>query len=61
MDPINLIVKYSFITNKLRYCGPHDSYLNFLNYLINPSEELKDKIIDELKRFEGLYPYLQLN
>ncbi|MBT3720656.1 hypothetical protein HN789_01455 [archaeon] len=60
MDPINLIVKYSFITNKLRYCGPHDSYLNFLNYLINPSEELKDKIIDELKRFEGLYPYLQL-
>ena len=60
MDSINLIVKYSFITNKLRYCGPHDSYLNFLKYLTNPSLELKKKTIDELKRFEGLYPYLQL-
>jgi hypothetical protein len=60
MDPINLIVKYSFITNKLRYCGPHDSYLDFLKYLIYPSSELKKKVIDELKRFEGLYPYLQL-
>ncbi len=60
MDPISLLVKYSFITNKLRYCGPHDSYLDFLKYLNDPSEEMKGKIIEELKRFEGLYPYLEL-
>lgn len=60
MDSLNLIIKYSFITNKLRYCGPHDSYMDFLKYLTNPNSELKQKIIDELKRFEGLYPYLQL-
>jgi hypothetical protein len=60
MEPINLIIKYSFITNKLRYCGPHDSYLDFLRYLKDPSKELKNKIIEEIKRFEGLYPYLKL-
>ena len=60
MDELNLTLKYSFITNKLRYCGPYDSYRDFLDYLLNPSSELKTKIIDELKRFEGLYSYLQL-
>ncbi len=60
MEDIDLTVKYSFITNKLRYCGPHDSYLDFLKYLSEPNSDFKKKIIEELKRFEGLYPYLQL-
>jgi len=60
MDPIELVCKYSFITNKLRYCGPHDSYIKFLDYIKKPSDELAEEINQHLKRFEGLYPYLEL-
>ena len=60
MNAIELVCRYSFITNKLRYCGPHDSYLTFLEYIKKPSKELGKEIITHLKRFEGLYPYLEL-
>ncbi len=60
MDPIELVAKYSFITNKLRYCGPHDSYLRFLDYIKNPSKQLGEEIKSYIKRFEGLQPYLHL-
>ncbi|MEK6917150.1 MAG: DUF6390 family protein [Nanoarchaeota archaeon] len=60
MDSIELVARYSFITNKLRYCGPEESYLKFLEYIKNPNEKLANEIKSYIKRFEGLYPYLQL-
>lgn len=59
-DAIELSARYSFITNKLRYCGPHDSYLDFLKYLKKPSDKNASIIKDRIKRFEGLWPYLEL-
>ncbi|MBT4352701.1 hypothetical protein HOD20_09275 [archaeon] len=60
MDPITFVTKYSFITNKLKYCGPDDSYIKFLEYIKNPNEKLASEIRNYMKRFEGLYPYLDL-
>jgi hypothetical protein len=60
MDPFDIVTRYSFITNKLRYCGPHDSYLEFLEYIKTKDKKLISKIKDQIKKFEGLYPYLEL-
>ena len=60
MDSISQLAKYSFITNKLRYCGPNDCYLKFLEYIKNPTDELAKEIKSYIKRFEGLLPYLEL-
>ena len=60
MDPIDIVTRYSFITNKLRYCGPHDSYLKFLEYIKTKDKKLIPLIKDQISRFEGLYPYLEL-
>lgn len=60
MDAIDVVTKYSFITNKLRYCGPKDSYIKFLEYIHKPTKKLEKEIKEYIKRFEGLYPYLEL-
>jgi len=57
---LTLATKYSFITNKLRYCGPHDAYLRFLDYVKSKDEHLEHEIKNYITRFEGLYPYLLL-
>jgi hypothetical protein len=53
-----LAARYSFITNKLRYCGPHDSYIRFLQYINKKDDGLKKEIRESIERFEGLYPYI---
>jgi hypothetical protein len=60
MDPIDIVTRYSFITNKLRYCGPHDSFLQFLEYIKTKDKKLIPLIKNQITRFEGLYPYLEL-
>ncbi|MFH2020237.1 MAG: DUF6390 family protein [archaeon] len=59
MDNISFLCRYSFITNKLRYCGPEDAYKKFLQYIKEPTKELAEEIKSHIKRFEGLYPYLK--
>lgn len=59
MDGVALAAKYSFITNRLKYCGPNESHVKFLEYIKNPTKELGEEIKSHIVRFEGLYPYLE--
>ncbi|MCM2325975.1 MAG: DUF6390 family protein, partial [Candidatus Woesearchaeota archaeon] len=59
MDGITLAAKYSFITNRLKYCGPDDAYKSFLDFIKDKDEKAAEKIRDHITRFEGLYPYLE--
>lgn len=56
MNGIELCTRFSYITNKLGYCGPLNSYNIFLNYLKNKKNE--DQVKKQLLKFEGLGPYL---
>jgi|TARA_B100001971_G_C18143553_1_gene511735 hypothetical protein len=58
MDGIELCSRYSFITNKLKLCGPEDSYKILLDYIFGKEKD-KEKVKNLLKKFEGLYPYLE--
>jgi len=55
MDGIDLAVRFSYITNKLRFCGPDENPL-FLDYLA--TKKNPEKVREAFKKFEGLYPYL---
>jgi hypothetical protein len=59
MEGIALAARYSFITNRLRYCGPDDAYKSFLRFIKDKDEVSKELIKDHITRFEGLYPYLE--
>jgi hypothetical protein len=59
MDGVALAARYSFITNKLRYCGPEHAHYAFLEYLKEPNKKLKEKIKSHITKFEGLYSYLR--
>ncbi len=56
MDGIELALRFSYIVNKLRYCGPPEASGQFLRYL-DKKDNAKD-IEASLDRFEGLHPYL---
>ncbi|MFH1916214.1 MAG: DUF6390 family protein [Nanoarchaeota archaeon] len=56
MDGLNLAIRFSYITNRLHYCGPKDSQDVFLRYL--EKKDNADNVRSSLKRFEGLWPYL---
>ncbi|MFH1409913.1 MAG: DUF6390 family protein [Nanoarchaeota archaeon] len=56
MNGLELCVRFSYITNTLRFCGPEEAATQFLQYI-----EKKDNagpVEASLKRFEGLLPYL---
>ncbi|MCP3682430.1 MAG: hypothetical protein GY861_07030 [bacterium] len=57
MDGVELASRFSYMPNKLGYCGPLSEKI-FLDYIENKKN--KAKIKESLKRFEGLYPYLQI-
>jgi hydrogenase maturation factor len=57
MDGAELVGHFSFIVNRLRYCGPEKAYSLFLEYMKGNTDA--NNIRDTVKRFEGLYPYLQ--
>ncbi|MBW2999379.1 hypothetical protein KY339_01795 [Candidatus Woesearchaeota archaeon] len=58
MKGLDLCARYSYITNKLGYCGPEKSHKLFYDYVTEKKNE--KEVIAALKRFEGLYPYLEL-
>jgi len=58
MKGIELALRFSYITNRLRFCGPKEAASEFLSYLNN--QDNADTVEDCLKRFEGLYPYLSV-
>lgn len=55
---LELACRFSSITNKLRYCGPKDAYVDFYN-LISGRPYDKEKIRKHFSRYEGLYVYLK--
>ncbi len=56
MKGIELALRFSYITNSLRFCGPKEASEQFLNYLKNKNNE--EQVKKSLLRFEGLHPYL---
>jgi len=56
-DGLALCCRYSYITNRLHYCGPSEANLHLKEYITSGKD--KEKVIESLKNFEGLYPYLQ--
>ncbi|MFH1316219.1 MAG: DUF6390 family protein [Candidatus Woesearchaeota archaeon] len=56
MKGVELCLRFSYITNLLRYCGPEEANKQFLHYL--KSKDNEEEITSTLKRFEGLLPYL---
>src|SRR3989338_2915565 len=60
MDSIAFACAYSYITNKLDYCGQTGAHAAFLDYIQSPSAEKQDSIKQLLSSFFGLRSYLQL-
>ncbi len=52
--------KYSFVTNRLDYCGECNSYKLFQSFIGGPTEEKAEKIKRLFPSFRGLYAYLEL-
>lgn len=57
MDGTELCVRFSYITNKLRFCGPEEAQPSFYRYLTK--KDNKDEVRKDIERFEGLLPYLK--
>jgi len=55
---LELACRFSYITNRLRYCGPKDAFKDFRLALEGKRYNNK-KIKDELRRYEGLSVYLE--
>lgn len=55
---LELACRFSSITNRLRYCGPKDAYLDFYN-LLQGKDYDREKIRKHFSKYEGLYVYLK--
>jgi hydrogenase maturation factor len=60
MDGYELAGRFSYITNALKYCGPEGGHMHFHKYISEKHLESKDKIVEAIKKFEALYPYLTM-
>jgi len=56
MDGAETCIRFSFITNKLCFCGPKEAQDVFLRYL--KKKDNAEEVRVAFKKFEGLYPYL---
>src|SRR3989344_3302055 len=56
MNGTELALRFSYITNHLQYCGPHEASKQFLEYLQHKNNE--ELVHQSIRKFEGLYPYL---
>ncbi|OIO65383.1 hypothetical protein AUJ68_03240 [Candidatus Woesearchaeota archaeon CG1_02_57_44] len=56
MDGEELALRFSYITNTLRFCGPVEAQDAFLRYL--SKKDNAPEVKAAVHRFEGLYPYL---
>jgi len=57
MESLNLLSRYSLITNRLRYCGPKDADRDFLLLLQGKKYDV-EKVKKHFMKFEGLFVYL---
>lgn len=58
MNGIELCCRYAYQPTRLRYCGPWESSSAFEDVIINNKNY--EKASSLLKKFEALYPYLEL-
>jgi hypothetical protein len=58
MDGTSLAIRFSYMPNALRYCGPKEANKDFLSYFSSGNKKIAAAVEADLKRFEGLYPYL---
>src|SRR3989338_8335775 len=58
MNGTDLCIRFSYITNHLRYCGPFHAEEQFLQYAKHHNNEYQ--VQQSLQKFEALYPYLSL-
>lgn len=58
MDGVRLAALFSYMPNKLGYCGLKDASKLFYDYLRNKGS--KEKVKELLVKFEALYPYLKV-
>lgn len=58
MDGVRLAALFSYMPNRLNYCGPKDASKLFYDYLKNKGS--KEKVKELLVKFEALYPYLKI-
>jgi hypothetical protein len=58
MDALELAARYSFMPNRLRYCGPEDADKLLFDYVI--TKKGRENVKDVLNRFEALSLYLNL-
>lgn len=56
MKGIELAARFSYITNSLGFCGPCEASEQFIDFF--KKKENPELIGSQLKKFEGLYPYL---
>jgi len=56
MNGTELAVRFSYIVNSLRYCGPAEAHKRFRHYLKN--KDNKEEVDKLLTKFEALMPYL---
>tara|TARA_Y100000031_G_C8225327_1_gene388025 strand:- start:425 stop:1141 length:717 start_codon:yes stop_codon:yes gene_type:complete len=56
MKGVELALRFSYITNHLRFCGPKEAEKEFLEYL--EKRDNLESVRGCLERFEGLTPYL---
>lgn len=56
MNGTELAVRFSYITNSLRFCGPKEAQDQFLKYLDNKDNEIR--VQELLLKFESLRPYI---
>ena len=58
IEALKLGCGFSFITNRLGYCGIENSHREFAEFLKEPSEENAEKVKRLLESFHGLHSYL---
>ncbi|MFH1285057.1 MAG: DUF6390 family protein [Candidatus Micrarchaeota archaeon] len=59
MNSLELAARYSFMPNKLRFCGPKEANSIFLSFISKPSRAKEAELKKALSKFEALFPYLK--
>ena len=60
MHAVEFLSRFSFMPNKLGYCGAHHASEKIAEYFRTGDEKLLPEINEGLKTFEALYAYLKL-
>ena len=58
MDGTELCARFSYITNKLQYCGPESCTEKIYSFITEG--KYREDVLEALKKFEGLLPYLSV-